>query len=64
MLSQSSRQMAASPGAQSLLRNEFDIKSKDLNKMSALQWAAKNRYQDAVELLVDKKADIKAKDKN
>jgi ankyrin repeat protein len=55
--------MAASPGAQLLLRNGFDIRANDLDKETALCWAAENGHLAAVQLLADEKADITSKDK-
>jgi ankyrin repeat protein len=55
--------MAVLPAAQ-LLSGGFDIEANDLDKEAALQWAAKNGYQEVVQLLIDKKAEITAEDKD
>jgi ankyrin repeat protein len=53
--------MVESPAEKVLAKNGFDVKAADFDKDAALRWAAEYGYQDAVELLVDRKANVASK---
>jgi ankyrin repeat protein len=48
---------------QLLLQNGFDVKQRDFNKETALRWAAREGHEAAVQLLLEKGADINAQNK-